>query len=399
MKSKDLILLLEALKANANVAVIYSGSPKDSCSVLYQSHNTRSWKSYKTVAEDIVVALKKLGFKQVFLLQEGLQLWDELKRNSIHFAWLNTGGVQGFDSMGHCASVLQSLGVPYIGHTPLNSAIMDDKITFKYFLNGAGIRTAPFATWHPRDNTDVLGVGEFNKNLAGILSWDNGKCVVKPSSGRASQHIYVANAVEDVPSLCRRVYSETGNRVLVEQFLPGKEFCVAIMGHIIRPNSSAEKGWPFRHRKPTCFAHFERVLEDPLGIFTSMDIRPINESVVKPLCFEKQGNVIRELNLIATNLYNKLGLHGLVRLDLRMDAAGRLYVLEANPKPDLKAPEVEVSSLVAMGLKQLGMNYEELIQQLVLHSLDYHSSYSVTSQQLDWLCQGNISTLAEGKLQ
>lgn len=399
MQSKDLFLLLETLKANANVAVVYSGDPKDPSNVLYQSHNSRSWKSYKTVALDIVDALKKQGFKQVFLMQEGAGLWKELLQKKIHFAWLNTGGVQGFDSMGHCPGMLQSLGVPYVGHSPLQAALMDDKIAFKYFLNGAGVRTAPFTTWHPRDNTDALGAGGFHKRLVEILSWDNGKFVVKPACGRASQHIYVANSTEEVLGLCRQVYSETGNKVMVEQFLPGKEYCVAVMGWPIQPGSCEEKGWAMRHQKPICFAQFERVLDDPQGIFTSMDTRPINESVVKTLDPSIHGNVIRELNLIASGIYSKLGLYGLVRLDVRMDAAGRMHVLEANPKPDLKAPEDGVTSLVAMGLKQLGMSYEELIEQIFLHTLDYQSAYSVTSQQLDWLVQKNIDSNGRGPVQ
>ena len=39
------------------------------------------------------------------------------------------------------------------------------------------------------------------------------------------------------------------------------------------------------------------------------------------------------------------------RVDLRLDAEGRVYVLEANPKPDLKQPDGIKTSIVCVGLK------------------------------------------------
>lgn len=398
MQSQDLLSVLAMIKRNANVAVIYSGDPKESKHVVFKSLNPRTWKSYQQVAQDIVQALQTLGFKKVFLLEEGASLTHQLKQHSIQYAWLNTGGVQGFDAAGHCASTLQSLGIPYVGHTPLQSALMDDKVFFKHFLLGAGFRTAPFVTWHPKDDKSEQNRAVFEQKITNIFSWDNGHCVIKPATGRASQHVYVADDVKEVLLLCQRVYAETGNKVLIEQFLPGREYCVAAMARPITQQSSQSSWWTSRHQSPCCFAQLERVLEDKHSIFTSMDIRPINDTVVKRLTPENDGNIIRELNAIAQSIYNRLGLHGLIRLDLRMDAAGRLHILEANPKPDLKAPEEGVSSLVAMGIDQIGLNYPEFIEQLFLQSLDYHLSYAVTPTQLSWLKSDAAMELPLGEL-
>ncbi len=385
MQSQDLLSVLRTVKRKANVAVIYSGNPKEARNVLFKSLNPRTWKSYQRVAQDIVEALKLLGFKNVFLFKEGAELTRKLKQHNIQYAWLNSGGVQGFDAAGHCAATLQSLGIPYVGHTPLQSSLMDDKVFFKHFLLGAGFRTAPFLTWHPKDHKRHQDHITFEQKLKNIFSWDNGRCVVKPATGRASQHVYIAENMQDVLALCQKVYSETGNKVLVEQFLSGREYCVAVMGRPINEKSSKSSWWINRHQSTCCFAHLERVLEDKHSIFTSMDVRPINDTVVRKLSHDSDGHIIQELNAVAQSLYNRLGLHGLIRLDLRMDAAGRLHILEANPKPDLKAPEGNVSSLVAMGIEQIGLNYPELIEQLFIQSLDYHLSYAVTPSQLSWM--------------
>jgi D-alanine-D-alanine ligase len=64
-------------------------------------------------------------------------------------------------------------------------------------------------------------------------------------------------------------------------------------------------------------------------------------------------------------------LNSLVRIDVRSDANGELYVLEANPKPDLKRPTENVTSLVALGLAEYGMSYNDLIFSLLADRLDY----------------------------
>jgi D-alanine-D-alanine ligase len=45
--------------------------------------------------------------------------------------------------------------------------------------------------------------------------------------------------------------------------------------------------------------------------------------------------------------------------------------LEANPKPDLKHPGENVTSLVALGLAEYGMSYNDLIFSLLADRLDY----------------------------
>ena len=61
----------------------------------------------------------------------------------------------------------------------------------------------------------------------------------------------------------------------------------------------------------------------------------------------------------------------LVRLDVRADEDGNLFVLETNPKPDLKAPtEDGVTSLIAEGLAQCGMSYDDLILSLIADRVD-----------------------------
>src|SRR6476646_1880848 len=91
---------MERLMPHLRVAVIFGGDKAAPGSVLYKTPNTRSWKSYEAVAQDIAESLVRIGFRNVQLLPEDMHLGDRLRRDGIHLAWLNSGGVQGYNSVG-----------------------------------------------------------------------------------------------------------------------------------------------------------------------------------------------------------------------------------------------------------------------------------------------------------
>ena len=366
------------LKSQANIAIIYAGNPSEPQTICFRSDNPRSWKSYKSVANDIRSALIKQGFEQVVLLEENISLAANLNHYSIDFAWLNTAGVQGVDSACHCASLLESLGIPYVGHTPANLALMDNKHLFKMFLKSQAINTAPYITWHPKDLNPINEHHHFEELLSAGENKDSAntsyRFIVKPVCGRASLNVHIADDVQSLPTLSEKVFNDTGNTVLIEPFLSGREYCVAVMGGV----SGVCKGitWDFVVSKnPRCFALFERVLPSPDAIFTSMDFNPITSQSVKPLHPEKDAKVIAELTVIGQRIYNSMGLHNIIRIDLRMDKNSKLQVLEANPKPDLKAVNHNSASIISLGLADLGISYDMLIVNQLLNSLT-HLFYS-----------------------
>lgn len=349
------------------IAVIYGGDKNQADSVIYQTHNTRSWKSYKIVAEEIQATLQKLGFQQVFLMAEDMNLPENLQKNNIHIAWLNTGGVQGYNPVCHGAAMLEMLGIPYIGHNPLYSSILDNKHIFKRELLAIQVKTATFFTWHPYSQ------GKFhpdtNSSFQATFGNYPGPFIVKPVSGRASLHVYIVDRVTDLPDIMECVYQATDNMVLVEKYLPGREFCVAVGGYV-----TCIGGKLYKQTQPFAFSALERIFEPGERIFTSMDKKPISGDRAK-LITEKELKLKQDLLQLSQTVYTHLGLQSLIRIDLRSDNDGVLYVLEANPKPDLKRPQAGISSLVALGLDEYNMSYEDLIMSILADRLDYLFSH------------------------
>jgi len=354
--------VIEQLKSRLRVAVVFGGNKVSPDSVVYRSQNTRSWKSYETVAEDIATSLKRSGFCHVDVVPEDMQLGDRLRRNGTHMAWLNTGGVQGRNSAAHAPSTLEMLGLPYVGHDPLSATTLDNKHAFKREAVCAGLPTAPFSTW---DMTRGPFQPELNSRFRLAFDGYCGPFIVKPVSGRASLHVHVASGLQDLPEIVADVYRQTGNLVLIEKYLPGREFCIAVAGRI-----TARNGVFTRDSEPFAFGALERVFERDEMIFTSMDSRPITTSRFKNVD-SRESELWIDIHKLAREVFLEFNLGTLIRIDLRADENGKLHILEANPKPDLKYPTLGVTSLVSAGLSQTDLGYDDLLLSLLADRLDF----------------------------
>jgi D-alanine-D-alanine ligase len=364
----DLPEIFEKLKSRLRIAVIHGGDKTKENAVMYKTHNPRSWKSYEVVANDIANALRETGFKNIKIMPDDMTMLSNIRDENIHFVWLNTAGVQGYIPTAHAAAMLEMAGVPYIGHNPQNAAILDNKHIFKYMLQKFNIATSPFVVWS-RSSIN-LSLEEDVKALKKVFGDYTGPFIVKPVSGRASLNVTYVESLKELHETVDRIYGITQNLIAIEKYLSGREYCVSICGPVISQDNK------FRNlEKPFAFSIIERILDKDELIFTSMDKKPITESRLRNLDEDKESGLTGSLRKMAQEVYTKFFLETLVRIDIRADEKGNLFALEANPKPDLKKPTENVTSLTCMGLSRLGMSYNDLITGLFIDRLDYLLKY------------------------
>ena len=344
------------------VAVVFGGNKDTPGAVINPTFNPRHWKSYEAVAEDIASALRRIGFRSVVTMPDDMNLGDRLRQEKTHFAWLNTGGVQGLGSVSHAPAMMEMFGIPYVGHNPLSAATMDNKNAMKRDLMLAGIPTAPFMVWQP--NRGSL-TPDRNPRLKSAFGTNQGPFIVKPISGRASRHVIAVDDIMGIAAAAEQVYAATDNPVLIESYLPGREFCVAVCGEVV-----ARQGELTRLEQPFTFAAIERVLDTDERVFTSMDHRPITTDRVRRLDRAAEPDLYGKLVNLGSRIYREFDIETLIRLDVRADDRGDLYVLEANPKPDLAAPVENKTSIVCVGLKEEEMTYDDLILSLIADRID-----------------------------
>jgi D-alanine-D-alanine ligase len=204
-----------------------------------------------------------------------------------------------------------------------------------------------------------------NSRFARIFGDYTGPFVVKPVSGRASLHVHVVDNVGDLPEVVDEVFSVTENLVLIESYLPGREFCVSVCGPV-----TARNGRLSRRSIPFVFSKLERMFEPDERIFTSMDLRPIRPGRFRRPDPVSDAETLSQLGVLARDIFLEFHLSSLIRLDVRTAPDGRLMVLEANVKPDLTRPSNEATSLVCAGLYEHGMDYDDLILSLLADRLD-----------------------------
>ena len=192
--------------------------------------------------------------------------------------------------------------------------------------------TAPFTTWH-------MARGPFRPEINSRfqLAFGDyaGPFVVKPVSGRASLHVHV---VEDRAGIAGR-----RRRGLRRDREPRADREIPVGPRVLhrggrtgdgaRAAARARAASRSRSRRWSgCCRHDEK-------IFTSMDVRPITRDRCHGLDREQDAGAARPscTGSRATSIC-EFNLGSLIRLDVRSDENGKLYILEANPKPDLKKP-------------------------------------------------------------
>lgn len=219
--------------------------------------------------------MKSAGFKHVIKLPEDMNFAAELARHKINMCWLNSGGTQGTASVTHAPAILELLGLPYVGHNPLNAGVLDSKHTFKSVLVTMGIDTAKFVVFDPKvEEDDSL----MRRRIDETFGDYSGAFVAKPVSGRASQHVHHVPSRDDLVQTIRLISEATHGQVMVEMYLSGREYTMASMGPVIY-----RKGKLIDQHAPFVFSGVERKLERDEKIFTSMDVKKISTDRVSLL--------------------------------------------------------------------------------------------------------------------
>ena len=354
---------IEVLFRRLHLSVIHGGDKTVEGAVLGIAGNQRSWKSYRPVAADIAAAMARLGCRNpIDVLPDDMQLLGRLRDSGTQMAWLNTAGVQGASAITHTPAMFEMLGLPYVGHEPLLAGILDNKHLFKQQLVAAGIPTAPSLLVRPSSNPFCPTQDARFQRIFGAY---RGPFIVKPVSGRASLHVTFVDSILQLRDAIASVTAVTQAPVLVERYLGGAEYCVAICGPVV-----ARGGVLTKVDEPLVFSALERCLDPGEPIFTSMDVKPISGERARLLDPVSDRAAWTQLARIARSVFAEFGIETLIRLDIRSDEDGNMFVLEANPKPDLKAPAPGLTSLVSIGLEQQGMSYDDLILSIFANRVD-----------------------------
>jgi D-alanine-D-alanine ligase len=294
---------------------------------------------------DVVTALKKLGHEvQSLGIQSDLSVLgkaiEEWKPDIVFNLLEEFDGEAVLDQ--NVVSYLELLKLPYTGCSPRGLILARDKGLSKQILSYHRIRVPEFAVFPRRRPVKRPARLKFPLFVKSLIE-------------EASLGIAQASVVDDDEKLKERVafiHERIGTDAIAEQYIEGREFYVGVLGN---DRLQVFPIWELLFTKAgedvpliaTAKVKFDLQYQKKLGVETSeaKDLSPEAALGIQRLC---------------KRIYRGLGLRGYARIDLRMTAEGKVYVLEANPNPQLACGEDFAESARAVGIP-----YQRLIQRIV----------------------------------
>jgi len=234
---------------------------------------------------------------------------------ALHGGYGENGGVQ---------ADLDKLGVPYTGPGAAASRITIDKIATKRVLEAAGVPTAPY---------EVLPRGKNETKLPLPV-------VVKPPRDGSSVGISrVAERGQWAAALKAARDVDPQGEVLVEAYIPGREWTVGVVGKQALPviEIQAPNGW---------YGYTEKYTK-------GMTRYVFPESA-------EDAPLVAQCQILALLAFQAAGCRGMSRVDFRVTPEGRPYVLEINTIPGFTA-----TSLLPKAAAKAGMSFSQLCAKLL----------------------------------
>jgi D-alanine-D-alanine ligase len=265
-------------------------------------------------------------------------------------------GIQGESRYTHIPSMLEMLGLPYVGSSPSGHALALDKVLTKIIWDNKKLPTPDFWVFNSHDE-DMSSV-KF-------------PVIVKPKMESVSFGLKVVYNEADLKEAVHFIVVEFTQQALVEQFIRGREFCVGLIG-----NSPVES-----------FPVLEIDLEgDPDAIQT------VDDKLKKPkkkICPAKISDALAEkMQKISIEAFKSLNLRDFARVDIRLDENENIYLLEINSMASLGE-----SGSYTTAAKVAGYDFEALVNKMLdVASVRYFTNTIPQSENIKTTPRTNLAS-------
>lgn len=279
-------------------------------------------------------ALRRLGH-DVLPVDADEHLVRTLRTERPDAAFIALHGKGGED--GTVQELLEILGIPYTGPGVLGCQRSWDKVVAKAHFATCDVPT-PEGYAFSQDAFRELGAGEALGDIRARLGLP---LVVKPAKQGSSLGISVAREAADIPAALMTALSYD-DRVLMERHVEGRELAVSVLG--------TDDPWalPVVEAIPRGrdFYDFEARYTPGLTDFVAPARLP--------------DDVAQEAARLAIACYRGLGCRGVSRVDMLLDDAGALWVLEVNAIPGMTD-----TSLLPIAAEATGLGFDEVVERIL----------------------------------
>ncbi|RJQ09681.1 MAG: ATP-grasp domain-containing protein [Bacillota bacterium] len=267
-------------------------------------------------------ALERFRPNVVFNLAEG---WGDRNRESI------------------VPAILEFLAIPYTGSDPLTLGAALDKHLAKKLVSEAGIPTAR--------SFKVALSDSLPPGLCGLEF----PMFVKPNAEGSSKGIRYSSKVrntEELEAMVRWVHETYRTPALVEEYLPGREYSIGLLG-----NAHRLRTLPIVAVRPGKDVPRVALGDDPASEFI-YSYEPKSTNMEAPECpAVMPRNLAQRIEELALAVWDVFECRDVARVDFKLGRDGEPYFLEINPLPSLSREW----SFLALEARAAGIDYSELI--------------------------------------
>ena len=258
-------------------------------------------------------------------------------------------GVALYDQ--HVVSYLELMRQPYTGCNPRGLTLAHDKALSKKILAYHRI---------PAPRFKVFPVGRKVKKPARLEY----PLLVKSLTEDASLGISQASLVTNDEKLVERVrfmHEKIGGDAMADQYIEGREIYVGILGNLRLQTL------------PIWELEFTKLPEGSAPIATEKvkwDEKYQEQIGIKTGPAKLENGLEDRIIKICKRAYRALELSGYARIDLRLQPDGHVYVIEANPNPQLAFDEEFAESAA-----HIKMSYEDVLHRILTLGIGYRAHW------------------------
>ena len=241
-------------------------------------------------------------------------------------------GIQGQARYAHVPSILEMIGIPYVGSGPLAHGLALDKVVAKIIFRQHNLPTPEFVVLNSWED-------ELSPDLPFPM-------VVKPKNESVSFGVTVVHNESELREAARTIFEAFKQPVLVEQYIEGREINVGLVG-----NNPSEAFPPvellFPKDGPAIYTYQDKVHQSGREIGFECPARVSEETV-------------EEAKKLARRAFEVLGCYDCARVDMRLDTEGNLQLLEVNSLPSMGE-----HGSYTIGAQHVGLDFPALVNRLV----------------------------------
>ncbi len=293
---------------------------------------------------DVITALRKMDHEVMPLgvysdLKVVRDVIDEFKPHIVFNLLEEFNGQVLLDQ--NVVSYLELLNVAYTGCNPRGLMLARDKALAKKILTYHQIKTPGFQV--------------FPKNRKPNPSSDlNYPMIVKCLYEEASLGLSQASVVHSEEKLIERVkfIIETHKTdVIAEEFIEGREFYVGVLGNYQLKTLPV---WELS------FDNADKPEKEIYSRNAKWNTKYRKRKGIKTSAAKISEDLSDKIEEICRQTYKALDLNGYARIDLRVDSDDDVYVIEANPNPNIALDDELASSAL-----KADMSYEDLLKKIL----------------------------------